>query len=117
MNKSELLRALGLLQRGVMFSRWDVFENEDGSWGTVYCGDYAPEFDDRRYRTKKEAKRALRRLKEFSGESDWRDPILKGALTTFIIGVVGSIFNVPIDFIFVAVVVGLAVQGLTETLK
>jgi hypothetical protein len=40
-----------------MFSRWDVYENEDGSWGTVYYGDYAPEFDNRRYRTKKEAKR------------------------------------------------------------
>jgi hypothetical protein len=100
-----------------MFTRWDLYENEDGSWGMVYKGDYAPEFDNRRYITKKEAKRASRRLKEFSGESYCLEPILKGALTTFITVAVGAIFNVPIDFIFVAVVVVLAVQGLPDKLK
>jgi hypothetical protein len=71
-------------------SRWDVHENKDGSWGTVYYADFAPEFDNRRYRTKKEAKRALRRLKQFSGESDWRESVLKSALIAFIIGVAVS---------------------------
>lgn len=75
-----------------MFSRrWDVNKNEDGSWGTVYYGDYAPEFDNRRYLTKKEAKRALRRLKQFSGESDRWESVLKSALTAFIIVVAVSL--------------------------
>jgi hypothetical protein len=73
-----------------MFSRWDVHENEDGSWVTVHYADYAPKFDNRRYRTKKEAKRATRRLKQFSGESDWWESVLKSALIAFIIGVAVS---------------------------
>jgi hypothetical protein len=71
-------------------SRWAVNKNKDGSWGTVYYADYASEFDNRRYLTKKEAKRALRRLKQFSGESDWWESVLKSALIAFIIGVAVS---------------------------
>jgi hypothetical protein len=81
-----------VIWRGVMFSTcWDVNKNEDGSWGTVYYGDYAPEFDNRRYLTKKEAKRALRRLQQFSGESDWWQSVLESVLIAFIIGAAASL--------------------------